>query len=475
MRDAGPLLPIAEPLQRAVEIIRANLQRNAAPLQHLLVVAPRGGGKTTFLKALHQSIISDQSLYPHTVVAMVGSLEVGTAGPDHYIDRLAAGFESGLVQSTLNFGLFDEASWTAALSRLHKARAKTSRRRRKLGVLLIDSFDDALTRAFAPKDAQSRLRRLLQSDPDLMLIGAVNNSDVQQNYDERLFQSFLEIDLPEFTPAQLARLATTPQGGRVATIVSEFIGGSPRRALIALNSVAVEPGISAAGLVGRLVAHEEIGFDALLAGLPIRQRRVLDALLVGGEPNRPTRLAELLATTQADIADAVRLLAQGKIIQRMPHSTTRKALYAAADRLFAFWYASQRGGPAYLAELADIVAIDRGAYGPRRAPQLGRTNHVSRAAGYRMLEAWIEGESNTELALKVAAAALVKSQAVGLLEDAADLLAARAGAESTVAALVRSAAAQTGTQAAQIHPDLATALRLLQSGTKPDAGPARRR
>jgi hypothetical protein len=469
------MLPIAEPLLRALEIVRANLQRHSAPLQHLLVVAPRGGGKTTFLKALHRSIVSDPNLRPHTVVAMVGSLEVGMAGPDRYIDRLAAGFEAGMVPSTSNFGLFDEASWTAALGRLHKARTKAGGRQRKLGVLLIDSFDDALARAFAPKDAQSRLRRLLQADSDLMLIGAVDNSDVQQNYDERLFQSFLEIGLPEFTPAQLARLASTPQGGRVASVVCEFIGGSPRRALIALNSAAVEHRISGAGLVGRLAAHEEIGFEALLAGLPIRQRRVLDALFVGGEPNRPTGLAELLATTQADIADAVRLLAQRKIIQRMPHSTTRKALYAAADRLFAFWYASQRGGPAYLAELADIVAIGRGLYGPRRTPRLGRTAHVGRAAGYRMLEAWIEGESDTELALKVAAAALVKSQAVGLLEDAADLFAARAGARSAVAALVRSAAAQAGAETAQIHPDLVTALRLLRSGTKADTGHVPRR
>lgn len=40
MTDSQPLLSMSEPLARALEIIRANLQRDSAPLQHVLVVAP---------------------------------------------------------------------------------------------------------------------------------------------------------------------------------------------------------------------------------------------------------------------------------------------------------------------------------------------------------------------------------------------------------------------------------------------------
>ena len=461
MTDAKPLLSMAEPLARALEIIRANLQRETAPLQHVLVVAPRGGGKTTFLRALSDAIAADSRLGARAAVAIVGALEVGTAGPDHYIDRLASAFEGEMVQTTLDFGQFDEASWTAALGRLEKSRGKTARSRRRLGVLLVDAFDDALTRAFAPKDAQSRLRRLLQSDPGLMLIGAVNSADVQRDYDERLFQSFLEIDLPQVAPADMARRAGPKRGGGIAAIVIEFVGGSPRRAQIMLDALAREPGLSASVLIARLVAHEESGFDAVLAGLPIRQRRVLDALLVGGEPNRPTGLAELLGTTQADIADAVSQLAATRIIHKTETSTTRRAFYMVADRLLAFWYAGKRGSPAYLADLADIVAIAGVPAGQHDRPSF-RAPQGSRAAAYRALETWLAGQTDVPQAVKSAAAALVNTSAAGVLEDAADLIAERAGADNAATVLLRAAATERETPTRAMHPDIATALRLIQ-------------
>jgi len=84
---------------------------------------------------------------------------------------------------------------------------------------------------------------------------------------------------------------------------------------VILDALRSEPALSAE-LTVHLAGYEKIGFEALLGGLPIRQRRVLDALLVGGEPNRPTGLAELLGTTQADIADSISQLATARIIRR---------------------------------------------------------------------------------------------------------------------------------------------------------------
>jgi len=460
MPDAKPLLSVSEPLGRALEIVRSNLQRDDAPLQHVLVVAPRGGGKTTFLRALSEAIAADRDLGTRAAVANVGALEVGTAGPDHYIDRLAAAFDRSILQMTLNFGQFDEASWIAALGRLDKAHAKSVRGRRWLGVLLVDGFDDALTRAFAPKDAQSRLRRLLQSDSGLMLIGAANSSDVQRDYDERLFQSFLEIDLPQVSAADALLLAGQGRGGRIVSIVVEFIGGSPRRVQIMLDALAREPELSASALVERLVGREESGFDAVLAGLPIRQRRVLDALLVGGEPNRPTGLAELLGTTQADIADAVSLLAAAKIIVKSKASTTRRAYYMISDRLLAFWYARQRGGPAYLADLTDIVAIGGDIGAASIKPKIDFAKDT-RAASYRALETWLSKQSDLDVASKIVAASLVRAAPSGALEDAADLLSQRIAPQAATA-LLRTAAAPDQATAMASHPDIETAMALLR-------------
>lgn len=461
MTEGKPLLSMAGPLERALEIIRANMERDSAPLQHVLVVAPRGGGKTTFLRALSDTIAADTGLGARAAVALVSALEVGTAGPDHYIDRLTAAFDGSAVQATLDFGQFDEASWTTAVDRLDKARTKTAKSRRRLGVLLIDAFDDALRRGFAPKDAQSRLRRLLQSHPGVMLIGAVNSSDVQRDYDERLFQSFLEIDLPQIRPTDVTRLAGPKRGGRIAAIVTEFIGGSLKRTRILLDALAREPELAAPALIARLVAHEASGFEALLADLPIRQRRVLDALLVGGEPNRPTGLAELLGTTQADIADAVSQLGAARIIVRTDTSTTRRAFYMVADRLLAFWYASQRGSPAYLANLADIVAIDGDPVGAHDGPPATVTQG-SRAAAYRALETWLDAQTDVGQAARIAAAALVKAPVAAVVADAADLLAERAGADSAATALLRAAQTQAEAPTRPLHPDIATAMRLIR-------------
>lgn len=460
--ESERLLAIDAPLRQAIDIVRSNVKRDEAPQQHVLVVAGRGGGKTTFLNALAEVIASEHALRARTAVVVVGSLEVGTAGPDTYLDRITAALDKSEAQTRLDFGHHDEASWTAALARLEAARHKTSTMRRTLVVLLIDGFDDALKRAFAPKEAQSRLRRLLQSDRDLMLVGAVDNADVQHDYDERLFQSFLEIDLPAITPADIARLAPTPAAGVAAAIVMALIGGAPRRARIALDVLAREPDLAPSALIDRIIAHEIAAFEALLAPMPIRQRRVLDALLVGGEPNRPTGLAALLGTSQADIADAVRLLAAARVIDKTERSTTRRAFYKVADRLFAYWYARERGGAAYLGDLANIVAIATSGGNRTKLSEVAAAD--SRAAAYRHLESWVRSQSDLELAAKMAAAALAPSTATGLIEDAADLFEELLGRQTAATAVLR-AAAQASDRARSLDPpDVTSALRLLRAG-----------
>lgn len=462
VRKNERLLAIDAPLRQAIDIVRSNLKRDEAPQQHVLVVAGRGGGKTTFLSAIAEAIASEPALRTRTAVILVGSLEVGTAGPDSYLDRITAALDSREAQTRLDFGHHDEASWTAALARLDAVRHKTTKTRRRLIVLLIDGFDDALKRAFAPKEAQSRLRQLLQSERDLMLVGAVDSADVQRDYDERLFQSFLEIDLPAIAPTDIARLAPTPAAGCTAASVTALLGGSPRRSQIALDVLKREPDLAPSALIDRIIAHETAAFEALLAPMPIRQRRVLDAILVDGEPNRPTGLAALLGTNQADIADAVRLLAADRVIDKTERSTTRRAYYKAADRLFAYWYARERGGPAYLADLADIIAFATTGGEGAELSEVAASD--SRAVAYRCLESWADRQSDLGQAAKRAAAATIRSTAAGLLEDAADLFDERLGRPTAATILLR-AAGQTSEKARNLEPpDVTTTLRVLRSG-----------
>ena len=94
------------------------------------------------------------------------------------------------------------------------------------------------------------------------------------------------------------------------------------------------------------------------------------------------------------------------------------------------------------------------------------TTQGSRAAAYRALETWLAGQADAGQATKIAAAALVKAPAATVIADAADLFAERGGSDSAATALLRAAQSLLEAPTRPLHPDLATALRLIRQESK---------
>jgi hypothetical protein len=347
-------------LERMLAAVERNRQNPDPPLQHVLLTAPRGAGKSMLLNVLAQRLGS--SPFPVDVHVESG-LATRVAFPETILARASAGLLSGAPDKAAIFPWRggDEESWEYSLEDLETALDARFGAGQGLLVLILDDFQVMLERVFSSMEAESRLRRLMQENPRIMVIAGSTDEEIQSDYERPLFQIFEHVRLNPFDAVDMASRLVISAGDAVLSNlrgVLEILGPVAARRLVIVTHLALST-TTARELFIRTMEAEAAGFELLVEGLATRPARLLDALIVGGEPVRPATLAERLSTRQNDIAPTIRDLTNSKIIRRRPGSGGKMTLYEVRDRLFANWYALERGmaGPVG-AFSAQLLAID---------------------------------------------------------------------------------------------------------------------
>ena len=332
--------------------LRGNI--DSPSCEHVLVVAPRGRGKTMlFARAAAELRTNEeysQSLLP--VRFMEESLEIFNLA-DFWLEtlfHLAA--EIAATHPALARELRDtqhdlSARWREQLLHYHARLAvldAADRLGRRL-VLMVENLQ-SLTRA-VDRDFGWQLRATLQCEPQIMLLAsATTRFDALDDAAEPFFEQFRIISLGPLGTADCRRLWQAVTGNRIperrVRPLEILTGGNPRLLVIVAGIAGHR---SFRRLMEELVAlideHTEY-FRSQLEALPRSERRIYAAVL---DLWAPSNTGEIAARARMNVRVASTMLARlAKRGALLVDATTgpRKRLYAASEPLYSIYYKLRR-------------------------------------------------------------------------------------------------------------------------------------
>ena len=328
---------------------------------HQIVIGPRGSGKTSLLLRVAAELErdSDLSVRFFPIIFAEESYEVSTAGEFwlECISRLAA--QVPRVAGGLDLHRTFEDLRTIRDDRLLEGRClgvlqDFADREAKRLVLVVENLN-MMFGDISDRQAGWRLRKILQTDPRIVLLASATSRFDQMSGPEEAFYELFRViqlrplDLQECTTLWLnvtgqARAPQTVQALRILT------GGSPRLLTIVARFGA---NLSFSELMDDLLDlvddHTEY-FKSHLDALPAQERRVYLALADLWKPASAREIADRarLETSQCS-AQLARLTDRGVV--EVSGGSPRRKLYYLTERLYNIYYLMRRArGPVPLVD-----------------------------------------------------------------------------------------------------------------------------
>ncbi|KIZ40280.1 MULTISPECIES: tetratricopeptide repeat protein [Rhodopseudomonas] len=340
-----------DPLGRIVSIVRANL--DAPTPQHVIVSAPRGYGKSFFLRYVEVEL--DQLARAEglpVAMALLPEELPHVKEPETLLAEIRRTF-LGLPADTIGVSWVEDdgQSWDHEVAWLDAAIAERFGGKPGLLVAAVENFDLLLKKAFAKPVQAARLREwLTRRGNRLMLIAASARGAFDRDYDRPLFKAFEEMSFEPWTidqslaffRSQRAAAGKAPltetQAAR-AKAVATFIGGTPRLATLIGEALLEDDPLGAADLLEKLVDELTPYYKERIEVLPSRSQALLDALLRGGENCSATELARRVgAPSQPAIAAALDELKKDLLVTGAKAPDSAEVLLRVTDRVFAHYY-----------------------------------------------------------------------------------------------------------------------------------------
>ncbi len=332
-----------------IETLRENTGESN---QHALVIGPRGSGKTTLLLRVALEARSDpelrKRLYP--IVFAEESYSVGTCGEFwlECLSRLAQQEQRGAGEVDLRRTVEDlraERDDVALRERCLGVLLDFAEQRSRRLVLLAENLDMLFSDMTDP-DAGWCLRKTLQTEPRVMLIGSATSRFGEIDRPDRaLYDLFRILTLRPLDKAESAALCERVTGRelevRVVRRLQILTGGSPRLLAIMTRFGAAR---SFRGLLSDLldlVDEHTTYFKSHMESLPAQERRVYLALV---ELWRPATAREVAGRARIETskcsAQLRRLMGRGVVLDA--GGTDRKREYYVSERLYNIYYLLRR-------------------------------------------------------------------------------------------------------------------------------------
>jgi DNA-binding MarR family transcriptional regulator len=320
-----------------------------ASSQHLLIVAPRGMGKTTLVLRAAEAVRTEERFskdwFP--LVYAEETYEVTSAG-ELWLEGLRH-----LGEQTKN------AETLAAYRELRRERDEQRLHDRALGLLLdfaeqqkkrlllvIENLHMLLGEQISEPDAW-RLRKTLQTERRLSLLATATASfDAIDNSEQAFFDQFRVYHLEPLdlegarhvwehvagssVPAEQMRPLQILTGGnpRLLAILASFAGGMSLRELMA-------------DLV-RLVDDHTTYFKSNLDSLPAKERKVYVALADLWQPSLAREVAEQARLSPSEASALLNRLVQRGAVT--PSGDERRKTYQLAERMYNIYHLLRRSG-----------------------------------------------------------------------------------------------------------------------------------
>ena len=337
-------------LDIALEVVRGNI--DSPSCQHILVVAPRGRGKTMLLARVAAELRTDEELSKRLfpVRFMEESQEIFTMA-DFWLETLfhlareTAAHDPGFAKELQTTHAALAGHWHDSALEQH-ARSTvleaTDRMGKKL-VLMVENLQSLCESV--DNDFGWKLREVLQSEPGIILLATATSrfkglDDVNQPF----FELFRSLYLEPLDTEACGRLWQVVSGdekkGREIKPLQILTGGSPRLLVIIAEFAHHK---SLRELLGNLVQmiddHSEY-FRGHLENIAPKERRVYLAVIDLWQMSSSNEIA---ARARMDIRNVSSLL--GRLIDRgavIVGGSGKKRLYTATERLYSIYYKLRR-------------------------------------------------------------------------------------------------------------------------------------
>ena len=319
---------------------------------HSLVIGPRGSGKTHLLLRVAAEVRRNAALaglFP--VVFAEESYEVTTCG-EFWLECLGRVAEQApvgeqdslrLTHNDLRTVVDDQALADRCLGSL----LDFADRHQKRLLLLVENLNMLFSDMGDP-DAGWRLRKTLQTEPRIILLGsATSRFEEIDSPEHALYDLFRVITLRPLDTAECEVLWTTvsgkPSTTRAVRPLEILTGGNPRLLTIIARFGA---GQSFRELMGNLLdlvdEHTEY-FKSHLESLPPKERRVYLALARLWKPATAKEVADLARVDVNSCSALLKRLVQRGVVA-IEGGTPRRRQYYLTERLYNIYYLLRRGG-----------------------------------------------------------------------------------------------------------------------------------
>lgn len=329
-------------------------QMHSGTLSSFVVTGPRGAGKSTVIRMVALRLTRDPELsgawlpvvFPEEQFSVVSLRDFLAA----ILRELAAG---GLADAQawlekVEAESNDEQSQQLAVTGLREITRKAGKRLavfvENLNLLLEECLDDQM---------KGTLRRLLMTDPFMMLIGSsVHVFDSLKSYDEAFFNYFGSVPLDRLSAEQVFELLQRraefdgnerflrdfrEQRPKICAIV-HLAGGNPRLILMLYELLSQRQVTTIVQCLRRLVDELTPLLKDEMENLPPQQRKIVHALMEKGGTAQPTDLMERTRLPLNAITTQLKRLKDAQIVEVLGGGKGRAANYTVPDKLFAIWY-----------------------------------------------------------------------------------------------------------------------------------------
>ncbi|MBI4751931.1 MAG: tetratricopeptide repeat protein [Acidobacteria bacterium] len=348
-------------LDELVELIRR--QPDGAGVQHAVILAPRGMGKTTMLLML-QFAARDGELKENWQPVRFPEESYGINDlADFWIESLtilaADTNDEELRKQTEQLEV--EYSNSDELQEIGLAALKDWRNKHgKRLLLLVDNFDMILEQINDERD-NARLRDVLMNDGTLMLIGGtVSFFREARAYDQPLYNFFKIFELKHLTFDQmlelLRRRAEVDQIENFEEklkanltrlrVLEYFAAGNPRLVLM-LYRVVTQSDLTEVRLaLEKLLDEVTPYFKAKIESLPPQQRKILDYIArISSKTNEgltPTEIATHTRLSPNQVSAQLKRLSELGYV-RSANLSGRSSFYTLSEPLYAIWHQMRFG------------------------------------------------------------------------------------------------------------------------------------